>query len=184
MKESRKLKKRIEEYRALYGKDEDLIMSITEETFGGKTRKSSESDDKFKHVDFWWDTPKGDTIGIDAKGIRKNEEGEYDDTFEWLELQNNWGYPGWLYGQEQYIAFKTFTQIIYIKREVLAKYAEEKVKGKELVYDKPREYFIPYQRKRWGRNDMTVKVPTSDIIKLASEKDEEGHHQGFFAEYA
>lgn len=192
MSESRKLKKRIEEYRGLYAKDEYLVAAITEDTFGGKTWKSVGDDDRIRHIDIWWETPKGKTIGIDVKGIRKNDNGEYDDTFEWLEIQNNYGYRGWLYGEEEYIAFKTFTQIVYIKRCVLAKYVEDKLKEhgiemqditNHLVFDKPKDYFVPYQRRKWGRNDITIKVPTSDIIKMASENDSEGKHQGFFADY-
>ena len=70
--------------------------------------------------------------------------------------------------------------VCQIKRDVLCKYAEEKAKDKEVVYDKPKEYFIPYQRKKWGRDDMAIKVPISDIIDLVNQ---EGVNNGFFAEY-
>lgn len=177
---SYKLQKRIDEYMKLYKKDEYLVMQITKDTFGGTVEKSTINEDKCMHVDFWWNSPKGGRIGIDVKGIRKNDDGEYDDSFAWLELKNNYGNPGWLYGKEEYIAFKTFTRIIYIKREVLAKYAESKAKGKKVVFNKPSEYYVPYQRKYWGRDDMTIKVPISDIMSLV---DEEGKNNGFYAEY-
>lgn len=177
---SLKLQKKIDEYMKEYCKDEYLVMEITKDTFGGTVEKSTVNEDKCKHVDFWWNSPKGGRIGVDVKGIRKNEKGEYDDSFAWLELKNNYGNPGWLYGKEDYIAFKTFKRIIYIKRDVLCKYAEEKAKDKKVVYNKPKEYFIPYQRKKWGRDDMTIKVPISDIVDLVNQ---EGVNNGFFAEY-
>ena len=55
-----------------------------------------------------------------------------------------------------------------------------KAKDKKVVYDKPKEFYVPYQRKRWGRNDMTIKVPMQDIIDLVNE---ENASNGFFAEY-
>lgn len=177
---SRQLKKRIDEYRKKYAEDEYLVMEITKDTFGGNVNKSSNDEDRLMHVDFWWDTPKGMHLGVDVKGVKKNSNGELDDTCTWLELKNNYGYPGWLYGKEDYIAFKTYTKIVYIRREVLCKYAEEMSKGKEVVYRTPKDYYVPYQRKPWGRKDITIKVPMSDIIDLVNQ---EGQNNGFFAEY-
>ena len=178
---SRYIKQRQEEYRKLYGKVELEVMQITKDTFGGEVEKSTEYEDKVMHVDFWWDSPKKGRIGIDVKGIRQNENKKYDDTFQWLEFKNNLGLPGWLYGQEEYLAFKTFTQIVYIKRDVLRKYAEEKLGDKKPVSIRPKDYFIPYTRSYWGHKDLTMKVPMSDIIQLASEKDKDGNSNGFFA---
>lgn len=178
---SRYVKQRQEEYRKLYGKTEIEVMQITKDTFGGEVEKSSEWEDKVLHVDFWWDSPKKGRIGIDVKGIRKNDDKEYDDTFQWLEFRNNPGLPGWLYGKEEYLAFKTFKQIVYIKREVLKEYAEKKLGDKKPVTSRPKEFFVPYTRSHWGHNDLTMKVPMSDIIDLASEKDKDGNSNGFFA---
>ena len=124
---SRFIKKRQEEYRALYGKVELKVMQITKDTFGGEVYKSTVDEDKKDHVDFWWDSPKKGKIGIDVKGIRKNDDGELDDTIFWIEFRNNPGLPGWIYGKEEYIAIERFTDIVYIKRDVLRKYAEEKL---------------------------------------------------------
>lgn len=178
---SRYIKKRQEEYRELYGKTEYEVMAITKDVFGGEVEKSTKWEDMTMHVDFWWNSPRKGRIGIDVKGIRKNDDKEYDDTFQWLEFQNNVGLKGWLYGEEEYLAFKTFTQVVYIKRAVLCKYAEEKKGDKEAVTYKPKKYFIPYTRSYWGHKDITMKVPMSDIIELAKGKDENGNSNGFFA---
>lgn len=147
-------------------KDEILIMEATEKVFGGKCYESTEKEDMYKHIDFWWDSPKMGRIGIDAKGLKKNKrtDSDYDDTINWLELKNVLGKPGWLYGEAVYIAFLTKKNIIYVKREKLAKFAEEKIKGKEIVTNTPNDFYIPY--KRFKRQDLLIKVPTTDLYNL------------------
>lgn len=154
--------------------DEDYVMEATEKTFGGRCfRKDDEEqrfyDDKFNHIDFWWDSPKMGVIGIDAKGPKKNQRGDkdYDDTMQWLELKGVSGKPGWLYGKAKYIAFRTKTKILFARREKLAKFAERVTEGKELVFENPHGFYIPYQRKKYGKSDVTIKVPMSDIEKLS-----------------
>lgn len=178
---SRYIKKRVDEFREIYGKVEDEVMEITKETFGGEVEKATPYEDMTMHVDFWWDSPRRGRIGIDVKGIKKNPNGEEDDSFQWLEFQSVNGKKGWLYGEEEYIAFKTFKDIIYIKRGVLAEYAEDKRGDKKVVDRRPDEYYIPYTRSKWGRKDITMKVPTSEIRELASKKDDNGNSNGFFA---
>lgn len=52
----------------------------------------------------------------------------------------------------------------------------------EPVSIKPKEFFIPYTRSFWGHKDISVKVPMSDIIDIASSVDDDGKHCGFIAE--
>lgn len=154
--------------------DENFIMEATEHFFGGKCYRSSDEEtrrreDRYDHIDFWWDSPKKGKIGVDAKGLKKSKrtDANYDDTIQWLELKGVTGYPGWLYGKAEYIAFRTNNAIIYTRRDKLAKFAEEKVKGKKLVFDTPRDFYVPYQRRKYGKKDITIKVPTSDIIEMS-----------------
>jgi hypothetical protein len=84
-----------------------------------------------------------------------------------LELQGVTGYPGWLYGKADYIAFRTFTKIIFVKRDTLLSFALEKTKDKETVYDTPKECYVPYKRKKWGRDDLSFKAHTSDLEEIA-----------------
>jgi hypothetical protein len=64
------------------------------------------------------------------------------------------------------ISFITKNKVIFIKTERLREYAEKMIEGKELVYDTPKDFYIPYQRKRWGRKDITFKCPINDLIEL------------------
>ena len=149
--------------------DESFVMDAVKHTLGGEVEKSSRFEDVRDHIDFWWDSPKKGRIGIDVKGIKKNSRNDKkpDDTIQWLELQGVTGYPGWLYGKAEYIAFRTFTKIIFVKREKLLSFALEKVKGKETVYDTPKECYVPYKRKKWGRDDLSLKALTSDLEEIA-----------------
>ena len=43
----------------------------------------------------------------------------------------------------------------------------QSILGKEVVYDTPNDFYVPYKRKKWGRDDLSIKVPTSDLVSLA-----------------
>lgn len=161
-----------EEVKSFYKKgliDESFVMDAVRHTFGGKCKKSTKHEDIYDHIDFWWDSPRKGRIGVDVKGIKKNNrlDDYYDDTIQWLELQNVKGYPGWLYGKAEYIAFRTMSSIIFVKRDKLLSFALKAIKGKDVVYDTPDEFYVPYKRKKWGRDDLSFKVPTSDLVELA-----------------
>ena len=146
--------------------DENFVMEATQRTLGGKCEKATRQEDMYKHIDFWWNSPKKGRIGIDVKGIKRGtRSGELDDTINWLELKNVRGKPGWLYGEARYIAFRTKTKVIFVKREKLLRFALEKTEGKETVHTCPKDFYIPYQR--YGRDDLVIKVPTTDLEDMA-----------------
>ena len=59
------------------------------------------------------------------------------------------------------------TKILFVKRDKLLDFAEKKIEGKDIVYDTPKECYVPYQRRRWGREDIALKALNSDLEKLA-----------------
>jgi hypothetical protein len=166
---NRKLNKTVGEFYRRGLIDETFIMEAVSKTLGGSSEKSSSKEDIEDHIDFWWDSPKKGRIPMDAKGIKKNSryDKSFDDSIHWLELQNVNGKPGWLYGKAEYIAFRTNTRIIFVKREKLLSFALRATEGKEVVYDNPKEFYVPYKRKKWGRDDLSIKVPTSDLLERA-----------------
>lgn len=147
--------------------DEKYVMEAVVNTLGGTCTKSTKEDDMFKHIDFWWDSPKKGVIGIDVKGIKKKHRKDkyVDDTIHWVEIQNVRGNKGWIYCEATYIAFRTLTQIIFVKTSTLRDWSEKKVCGKELVHNNPKYCYIPYQR--YQRNDIVYKIPTNDLINLS-----------------
>ena len=122
---NRKLNKTVGEFYRRGLIDETFIMEAVSKTLGGSCEKSSSKEDIEDHIDFWWDSPKKGRIPMDAKGIKKNSRSDksFDDSIHWLELQNVNGKPGWLYGKAEYIAFRTNTRIIFVKREKLLSFA-------------------------------------------------------------
>lgn len=147
--------------------DENLVMEAVKYTLGGECEKSTPKEDMQDHVDFWWDSPKMGRIGIDVKGIKKKsrKDTEVDDTIHWIELLNVRGNLGWIYGKATYIAFRTKKNILFVKNSVLRDFANKMTVGKKVVNVNPKEFYVPYQR--YGRKDMIIKVPTSDLEKLA-----------------
>lgn len=150
--------------------DENFVMAVIEDVLGGSCTKSSKQDDTSNHIDFWWDSPKKGLIGIDVKGRRKKnrQDTNYDDEMSWIELLNVRGKPGWVYGKSHYIAFRFTDKIIFVQTDKLRQFSEEKIKGKETVYDTPNDFYIPYQRKKYGRKDLMIKVPTIDLMQISS----------------
>ena len=130
-------------------KDEYFVMDAVSHTLGGDCKKSTQKEDRLNHIDFWWDS-RNDTFA--------------DDTIHWVEIQSVNGNKGWIYGDATYIAFRTFSQIIFVKNTVLQKISEDVLK-KELVFRNPKECYIPYQR--WGRKDIVYKIPTIDLINMS-----------------
>lgn len=166
---TRKLNETVKQY-YLNGKlDEDFVRDAVTNTLGGETELATKEEDMYKHIDFWWYSPKKGKIGIDVKGMNKanRNDSEYDDTIHWLEIQNVHGNNGWLKGEAEYIAFKCKERIIFIDRKKLLNFALESIKNKEVVYDTPKECYVPYKRLKWGRDDLSLKALNSDLIKLA-----------------
>ena len=166
---TRKLNKTVKQY-YLNGKlDEDFVRDAITNTLGGETELSTKEEDMYKHIDFWWYSPKKGKIGIDVKGLNKSTRKDlnYDDTIHWLEIQNVHGNNGWLKGEAKYIAFKCEERIIFVDREKLLNFALESIKNKEVVYDTPKECYVPYKRLKWGRDDLSLKALNSDLLKLA-----------------
>lgn len=147
-------------------KDEEFVMESTAKVFGGTCERSTRSEDMYDHIDFWWNSPKKGRIGIDVKGVRRNKrKGELDDTIQWAELRNVQGNEGSLYGKAEYIAYRTFKDVIFVKRRKLLEFVLSKIMGKETVHQCPDEFYTPYQR--WNRLDLVVKLPTSDLYALS-----------------
>ena len=164
---SKRLSETVREFYLSGRLDEDFVMDAVKHTLGGEVNRSSKNEDVEDHVDFWWDSPRKGRIGIDVKGIKKNSRSDNtcDDTIHWLELTNVQGKNGWLYGKAEYIAFRTFTKIVFVKREKLLSFALESIKDKPIVDYNPNDCYVPYRRK--GRLDLIVKARTRDLENLA-----------------
>lgn len=167
---NKKLCQIIQEYLSNGRKDEDFVARLIEEICGGICEESTEREDKIKHIDIWWNSPKKGRLGIDVKGIKKNnrKDKEVDDSIHWVEIQGVTGYKGWIFGEMDYIAFMTRNKVLFVKPCDLYGLILYNIAGKQLTHNCPSECYVPYRR--FKRQDIVVKVPTSDIENVAQFK--------------
>ena len=60
-------------------KDEEFVMKLTEEKYGGIVRKALPKEDRYDHIDFFWKANNdSQEIGFDVKGLRKHNRSDKD----------------------------------------------------------------------------------------------------------
>lgn len=147
------------------GLEKELNFKKIAEKNGFFCEKSKKNQDIYEHWDFNI-TKDNVNLKVDVKGIKKIDRNDSDpqDTWIWLEIMNVNGEKGWCYGENDGIFFETFKKWFFVKKEVLQKIIENKVK-KELVDDPNLAYYKCYRRH--GRKDVTTLIKTSDIKPYA-----------------
>lgn len=133
-----------------------------------KIRTATLYEDKNKHIDVI--CSRGNTtVTFDVKEQKKLHR--YDDNpsdiYTWVELQNNFGGKGWIYGKEKYLAFEKGESFIIVDRTKLLNLVVENKKDPILYSNKTLMPYMQYQRKNYGNFDISVLVPYSDIIKIS-----------------
>lgn len=96
------------------------------ERFRVKPIKSKKNDDKYKHIDYTFSildkNGKIHTSSCDVKYPKRirREDKEVSKEFTWIEFCSN-GHPGWIYGQQKYIAFllPDYQTFLMVDREKL-----------------------------------------------------------------
>jgi hypothetical protein len=101
----------------------------------------------------------------------KAEKDALDKGTVWIEYQNGDGYPGWIYGEADFIVFDFYTRYIFVSREFLLQKANNKTNGTVYVGNiqgmneyvpKWKALYKPYRRQ--GRQDILTKIKTEDIL--------------------
>lgn len=152
------------------GKDNELLtMSALTASFGGECWKSSASEDKNKHIDFYWKTEKGNVISMDAKSHTPKPQ----DKFHWIEGVNVFGGKGSIYGESDYIAFNANDKVICVKREKLVEVYEKLLdeQKENITTVKPKDFYKLYTRSKYMRRDG--KDYNKDIIFMMPDEDME-----------
>ena len=155
--------------------EEVLVAQSIVNVLGGRIEWATRREDIEDHVDFWWLRPSAEhpglyaRVGVDVKGMRKLSRNDPNPslTITWLELRNVNGGPGSLYGKAQYIAFVRLNDILIVDRIRLLEFAERQIAGKQVVTDRPSQCYVPYQRARWDREDLTFMAYLPDIAAIA-----------------
>ena len=128
-------------------------------------RKSSLSEDRFKHIDFFLEQDHF-KYSVDVKARKKTTRGDVkvNDEWTWIEFKNVLGRKGWLYGEADYIAFERADDFLMINRENLVKFCEDKVDLKTMVSRAYQAEYKVYQRQ--GRKDLITRVRMDDLANL------------------
>lgn len=153
------------------GREDEIYVKEILEKEGMIVSFAEEKEDMYQHIDLWVEH-KGNMkgIGIDVKGRKKDrqKDNKFNDNIHWIERQNVNGRNGWLYGSAKSIAFRTNDYVIFVPRKRLIDLVETKTDLTSYVIDCPKECYVQYKRQKWGRDDLSLKVPTKDLIEIAS----------------
>lgn len=122
--------------------------------------KSTHTEDRHDHIDYWLALSGSKRWGVDVKGNNLPDE-------IWCEFKNVRGNPGWMYGGATIIAFDMPEEggFSIVDREELAFFCEKHVKD-EVVTDKRHAYLKKYTRK--DREDVITILKLHDLKSLLS----------------
>jgi|TARA_B100000035_G_scaffold44296_1_gene33248 hypothetical protein len=122
--------------------------------------KSSHTEDRHDHIDYWLALSGDKKWGVDVKGNNLPDE-------IWCEFKNVQGNPGWMYGGATIIAFDMPEEggFAIVDREELAFFCEKHVSN-ETVTDKRYAYLKKYTRK--DREDVITILKLHDLKNLLS----------------
>lgn len=109
----------------------------------------------------------------EVKGFKKvaRHDGVVSTDFQWVELRNVNGDPGWMYGKADRFAFEVELGgkrgFLIVSREKLQAHIASHLQG-EYVKDPSKAVYKKYRRE--GRLDRMTLVPVADLEKIADER--------------
>lgn len=145
---------------------EELFIKLMEKD-GYDCERPTKKQDKEEH----WDvklTKEAHEWYVDVK----SEKQSTNEGYTWIELQNVEGKTGWLYAEKLHaIVFERHDRFDFVNVLKLRKLMDEKIKDKnERVFHKPKNLkeieYRRYTRVMFGRDDLVVLTPFTDINKL------------------
>ena len=101
----------------------------------------------------------------------KAEKDAIDKGTIWIEYQNGDGYPGWIFGEADYIVFDFFKKYIFVDRTFLLQKTNNVTKEFVFIGDQQdRNVYVPKYKalykpyRRDGRLDIITKIQTMDLF--------------------
>ena len=150
-------------------KAEDRFAEVFVKNFPNtKVRTSTLYENKNMHIDVI--CSRGNTtVTFDVKEQKKlhRYDDKPSDVYTWVELQNNVGNKGWVYGEEKYIAFEKGNEFIIVEREKLLNLILEKKQEPIVFENRILKPYMQYQRKKYDNLDISVLTPYDDLYKIA-----------------
>lgn len=133
-----------------------------------KIRSATLFEDRTRHIDVI--CKRGNTeITFDVKKQKKVKRGDdlVSEEFTWVELQNNYGGKGWIYGNEKYIALEMPEHFIIVERSKLLELVNKNKLDKIETDNHNLPPYSQYKRSKYGNDDLSVLTPYKDIYKIA-----------------
>lgn len=167
------------------GKKKELECIRHLKSKGCRCKKSPNNYDMYGHWDYgfvddnnYFDTLKDPIVEtksgdkyyrIDIKSKKRNQrhDAEYTNDFHWVEMKNVRGNKGWVHGDADYIVFETYDSWLFVDRQKLADFVEEKCSNKPIFTQVPNYYYEKYTRKKWNKKDIITKVPMKDLYEMS-----------------
>lgn len=157
-------------------KEEELFQKCVEKFKGLKCTKSSITQDRYKHIDFY--ISNGLTVDVKAQKKINASDKNPSQEFTWVELMNVNGNLGWVDGWATHIAYSFNSHYKLFDRKALKKFILSKIDINDVVIKENNKLEpVPYQVYRRGTlRDKVVLVPIKDLIEnvpyLELERDE------------
>lgn len=140
----------------------------SEESFGDLLRekysdaRAATLEEQYKGID--WVCSRG---SIDVKAMKKVQRGgKVDPDIIWIEFRNNAGDEGWIYGEQDWIAFEKPEAYVICKREDLMHLAEWLCNLNKRVDKAKDALYKGYTRK--NRKDLISMIRFSDLSKITT----------------
>ena len=109
-----------------------------------------------------WVCEKG---AIDVKAMKRISRGsEIQSEFIWVEFKNNIGHDGWLYGEQDWIAFEASDRYVLVKRSELLSYCLAVCDLENRVDQAKDALYRGYTRS--GRKDLIAMIRFDDLFKI------------------
>ena len=124
---------------------------------------STIKENKYKHIDCR--IKKNNfihTVDVKARKRLSREDKNKKDEIIWIELRNIFGYNGWLYGEQDLIAFEQENSFIIVNRLSLVDIVKTKMKNSLIVNNPYNSLYNKYTRK--GRNDLLTTIKRDDLL--------------------
>lgn len=117
-------------------------------------------EEQFKHID--WICDKG---SIDVKAMKAVSRGsDLQDKLIWIEFKNKVGDAGWLYGEQDYIAFEYPNEYRIVLRQSLQELTEYLCDTEDMVDEARKALYRGYTRS--GMKDLLSMITTVDLMTI------------------
>jgi len=142
--------------------------------YGGEYRKATLNENKYQHKDIIYTNPnrEGKEYSFDVKMVKKIRRffQETTDKYHWVEFHG--GHPkaqGWVNGEQDWVAFETFNDWIFVDRETLKEKILEKMDDsvpiKMTKENKPEEMLYKW----YAHNDFDkIVLVETELLRLIS----------------